>query len=94
VGTALLLGPREIRFFHWAGEVQAACDRGEVVVGQSLLFNGASLLSLGQEKDPPYRWDREVIEELDQYRRDFGLHIGLYVQEGDCDQHRYCSAHR
>ncbi len=85
VGTALLLGPREIRFFHWAGEVQAACDRGEVAVGQSLLFNGASLLSLGQEKDAPYLWDREVIEELDSYRRNFGLHIGLYVQEGDCD---------
>ncbi|HNC97741.1 MAG TPA: hypothetical protein PKW90_16535, partial [Myxococcota bacterium] len=85
VGAQLLLGPREIRFFHWAGELQAACDRGEVAEGQSLLFNGASLLSLGEEKEQPYRWEREVIEELDRYRRAFDLHVGLYVQEGDCD---------
>lgn len=85
VGSELLLGPREIRFFHWAGEVQAACDRGAVAEGQSLLFNGASLLTHGEEKEHPYHWDRAVIEELDRYRREVDLHIGLYVQEGDCD---------
>ncbi len=90
VGGAVLPGPREIRFFHWAGDLQGACDRGEVARGQALLFNGASLLDPVKDAEagegtPPYAWRREVIEELEAYRCEHELSIGLYVQEGDCD---------
>ena len=89
VGGAVLPGPREIRFFHWAGDLQEACDRGTVARGQALLFNGASLLERVPDAaaagTPPYAWRREVIEELEDYRQEHDLSVGVYVQEGDCD---------
>lgn len=78
-------GPREIRFFHFAADLQAACDAGTVPAGQGVLFNGASLLAPTGDAEDPYRPLREVIAELEVYRLRHALDLGLYVQENDCD---------
>lgn len=87
VGGRTLPGPREIQFFHFAGDMQRACDDGEIEKGQSILFNGASLIeSVGDEgKKGAYATKRAIVEDLGRYRERFDLHLGLYVQEGDCD---------
>jgi hypothetical protein len=86
VRGAALPGPREVLFFHFAGDLQRACDAGTVPAGISVLFNGASLLEEDPERiDGPYRIREAVVEELSVYKDRHGLHIGLYVQEGDCD---------
>lgn len=81
----VLPGPREILFFHFAGDVQITCDQGEMSQGQSLLFNGASLLELQTSGTQPYSVKRTVVQELGQYQQQWDLHMGLYVQENDCD---------
>lgn len=80
-------GPREIQFFHFAGDLQDACDKGLVERGQSVMFNGASLLdSITTEGGRPvYSTKMGVTAELDAYRKRLDLHVGFYVQEGDCD---------
>ncbi len=84
-----LPGPREILFFHYAGDLQLACDAGEVPAGQAVLFNGASLLQAeeGEENGPSaYRVKEDVVADLAEYRARHDLQVGLYVQEGDCDE--------
>lgn len=85
-GTTLP-GPRELQFFHFAGDVQSACDAGELARGQSVLFNGASLLDVVETDggNPVYSIKLGVVSELEEYRQRHGLTIGFYVQEGDCD---------
>ncbi len=80
-------GPREIQFFHFAGDLQDACDRGKVEEGQSVMFNGASLLDAVKTDGgrPVYSTKMAVAAELEVYRKRLDLHIGFYVQEGDCD---------
>lgn len=81
-----LPGPREVLFFHFAGDLQRACDAGEVPPGISVLFNGASLLEEDPEQvEGPYRIMEAVVDGLSAYKARYGLHLGLYVQEGDCD---------
>lgn len=92
-GTAQVLdgalhpGPREVRFFHFAGDLQAACDAGTVARGESVLFNGASLLDVVETGTgaPVYSTKLRVVAELDDYRTKHDLKVGFYVQEGDCD---------
>jgi len=84
-----LPGPREILFFHYAGDLQHACDEGTLPPGQSVLFNGASLLYAeeGVEDGPSaYRIKEDAVADLGRYRARHDLHVGLYVQEGDCDE--------
>lgn len=80
-------GPREIQFFHFAGDLQDACDRGLVDSGQSVMFNGASLLETAKAEGgrPVYSTKMTVRAELEKYRERLDLHVGFYVQEGDCD---------
>jgi hypothetical protein len=80
-------GPREVLFFHFAGDLQRACDAGEVPAGVSVLFNGASLLSVDDwfSSAPTYGVKEAVISDLERYRQRHRIEIGLYVQEGDCD---------
>ncbi len=80
-------GPREIQFFHFAGDLQDACDRGEVDPGQSVMFNGASLLDTVKTDGGRlvYSTKMGVTAELESYRKRLDLHVGFYVQEGDCD---------
>lgn len=85
VGAELLPGPRQIRFFHYAGDLQLACDLGQVAPGQGVLFNGATLLRHLPDGVPHYEPIDAVVEALGEYRERFGLDIGVYVQEGDCD---------
>ena len=76
-----------MQFFHFAGDLQAACDEGRVAQGQSVLFNGASLLDSVETEGgrPVYSTRLHVVSEIEEYRQRFDLHIGYYVQEGDCD---------
>ena len=80
-------GPREVQFFHYAGDLQLACDEGRIVYGQSVMFNGASLLDVVAAPDGHaiYSADYEVLDDLERYRLRHGLTIGFYVQEPDCD---------
>jgi hypothetical protein len=81
-----LPGPRELLFLHFAGDLQHACDEGLVPHGQSVLFNGASLLDAVEEGPRvTYRVHEDVVAELAEYQRRYALAIGLYVQEPDCD---------
>lgn len=79
--------PREIQFFHYAGDLQAACDEGRIANGQSVMFNGASLLDAVETEGglPVYSTKLRVVGELDDYRQRYALQVGFYVQEGDCD---------
>ena len=87
VAGELLDGPREIQFFHYAGDLQIACDREQIVYGQSVMFNGASLLDVASATDgqATYSANYEVLDDLERYRSRHGLTIGFYVQEPDCD---------
>jgi len=86
IDGVLLAPPREIQFFHFAGDLQHACDAGLVASGQSVLFNGASMLDAAETPGRPvYSTRLRVVSELEEYRRRFDLRIGFYVQEGDCD---------
>ncbi|PKL78974.1 MAG: hypothetical protein CVV27_02575 [Candidatus Melainabacteria bacterium HGW-Melainabacteria-1] len=79
-------GPREVLFFHFAASLQQACDKGQVPIGQSVLFNGGSLLELAAAGAPlPYQIRDAVIDDLLAYKQRWNLHLGLYVQENDCD---------
>jgi hypothetical protein len=82
VGDERLPGPTEILFFHTAGDLQDACDDGRVTRGQHALFNGASLLERGPDG---YVVDDDVVADIEAYRIRHDLHLGYYVQEGDCD---------
>ncbi len=83
----LLPGPREVLFLHFAGDLQHGCLEGTIPSGQSVMFNGASLLDASDPELGPvqYALKDDVIADLAKYRDRFELAIGLYVQEGDCD---------
>ncbi|MEQ1503938.1 MAG: hypothetical protein ABMB14_16975 [Myxococcota bacterium] len=81
-----LPGPREILFLHFAGDLQRACDRGSVRPGTSAMFNGASLLTVRRQGTRlVYAVDEPVVDEVAAYQARYDLHLGLYVQENDCD---------
>ncbi len=81
-----LPGPREVVFFHYAGDFQQACDADRVPHGVCALFNGASLLDVevihGQRE---YTVKESVVDELVAYRTSRNLQLGVYVQEDDTD---------
>ena len=83
VGDDRLPGPREILFFHTAGDLQAACNAGTVPAGQHALFNGAALLEM--DHDGGYRANDAMLDELERFRQRHDLHLGFYVQESNCD---------
>ena len=86
VRSQQLPGPREVLFFHFAGDLQHACDEGELPPGVSVLFNGASLLEADEDGEcVSYQIKEDVVEEISLYKERHSIHIGLYVQEGDCD---------
>ena len=81
-----LPGPREILFMHFAGDVQYAAERKKLAPGTSAMFNGASLLVARRDgKGYKYAVDEAIILGLELYRERLDLHLGLYVQENDCD---------
>jgi len=85
IGGVAHPGPREILFMHFAGDLQEACDAGLVPQGQTVMFNGASLLDADESEPSAYRVKEDVIAELIEYQTRFDLAIGVYVQEPDCD---------
>jgi hypothetical protein len=75
-------GPQELRFFHWAGDLQLACLAGDVPDGTHALFNGATLL---RRSGDAYHPREDVVDELAELCAARSLHVGIYVQEYDCD---------
>jgi hypothetical protein len=83
-------GPREVRFFHLAGDLQQACLDGKIAEGDTVMFNAGSLINYqryarGPEKKASYHINAVVINQLRQYKRYYGFHLGVYVQEYDID---------
>ena len=87
VGDHTLPGPREVWFFHYAGDLQAVCEAGLVERGQSVMFNGASVIAhtTSVEGLHAYTACEDILVELEIWREYLCLEVGLYVQEGDCD---------
>lgn len=87
MGDTVVPGPREVLFFHFAGDLQAACEAGKIPSGQSLMFNGASLLIFKNVGPGQYSYapNHQLLDELEVVRKQHDLHIGFYVQEGDCE---------
>lgn len=87
VGERVLPGPREVLFFHVVGDLQAACGEGTIPSGQSVMFNGASLLTFENPSPGKFTYvaRRELLTELEALRAKHDLHIGFYVQEGNCE---------
>lgn len=91
-GRAALPGPRAILFAHFADDVVHGAERGAIPPGTTAMFNGASLLSA--RSTPPigrgpvryqYEVDEAALSAVAACRARFDLHLGLYVQESDCD---------
>lgn len=90
VGGKTYEGPKEIKFFHFAGEVQAACAGQKIKPGDHVMFNAASLIAYeamagGAAKKQSYAIKRGVVAQLKHWKAKYGFHLGLYVQEGDID---------
>ena len=86
--------PKGIKFFHGMGNLQTACDDGEVFEGESVMFNAGSILdTVDWDADDPDADDARIeaiIENLAAFKSTYGFHLGLYVQEGATD-HRAAS---
>jgi hypothetical protein len=82
-----LPGPREVLFFHLAGDLQLACEAGSLSPGQCVMFNGGSLLDVVTPEPGRHTYSSRlrVLDELERWRARLDLQIGIYVQEGDCD---------
>ncbi len=83
-------GPREVKFFHLAGDLQRACLAGRVAEGDTVMFNAGSLIDYdryarGRQKKASYQIKQEVVRQLRIYQEHYGFHLGLYVQESDID---------
>lgn len=90
VGGKTYEGPKEIKFFHFAGELQQACASKGIKSGNHVMFNAASLisydrLSFGPGKQASYAIKADVVKQLAEWKQKFGFHLGLYVQESDID---------
>ncbi len=83
--------PRALKFFHFAGDLQQACRKGLLSEGDTVLFNGGSLISINsmfgssQIKMSSYSIMEDVVGALDRYKKRHKLSIGIYVQEPDID---------
>lgn len=86
LGTTLP-GPREVQFFHMVGDLQKAHALGRLRAGQSVMFNGGSLLDHSTPSPATHMYSARlrVLRQLDQLREDLELEVGFYVQEGDCE---------
>ncbi len=90
VGGKRRAGPREIKFFHFAGDLQNACLNGQIAVGDTAMFNAGSLIGYdrlagGKSKKASYEVKQKVIEQLREYKEEYGFQLGVYVQENDID---------
>ncbi len=79
-----------IKFFHGIGNLQTACTDGEVLEGDTVMFNAGSILdSVDWDADDPDTDDEEIeeiIRNLAEFKNAYRFHLGLYIQEGATDQ--------
>ncbi len=92
VGGKSYEGPKEIKFFHFAGELQQACAAKVIKPGNHVMFNASCLVSydklaFGAAKQASYAIKSDVVKQLSEWKKKFGFHLGLYVQESDIDPH-------
>jgi hypothetical protein len=90
VDGRIYTGPRQVKFYHLAGDLQNDCLSGEVFDGDTVMFNAASLVSYdrfarGPQKKASYQINEEVVRQLRIYKQHYGFHLGVYVQEHDID---------
>jgi hypothetical protein len=83
-------GPREVKFYHYAGDLQNDCLHNRVRTNDTVMFNAGSLISYdrfarGPQKKASYAIESEVVRQLDVYKQHYGFHLGVYVQENDID---------
>lgn len=83
-------GPTEVKFFHLAGDLQKACLEDKISNGDTVMFNGGSLISYdrwarGPQKKASYEINQIIVDQLRVYKERYGFHLGLYVQENDID---------
>lgn len=83
-------GPKEIKFFHLAGDLQKACLKNEISDGDTVMFNAGSLISYssfatGPQTKASYKIKSQVVDQLRIYKKHYGFHLGVYVQENDID---------
>jgi Domain of unknown function (DUF4157) len=83
-------GPREVKFFHFAGDLQNACLNNKIVKGDTVMFNAGSLISYkslagGKATKASYKIKTEVVDQLRIYKQHYGFQLGVYVQENDID---------
>jgi hypothetical protein len=86
-----LSGPKEVKFFHLAGNLQAACIDEDIKPGDTVMFNAGSLISysvpvFGKPKKQDYKIKEDVVVQLKDYKEHWGFHLGVYVQENDIDE--------
>ena len=85
-----LSGPKQIKFFHLAGNLQEACLNDSVKHGDIVMFNGGSLIKydiplFSKPKQESYAVKTDVVDQLAIYKKHYGFQLGLYVQENDID---------
>jgi hypothetical protein len=83
-------GPKEIKFFHFAGDLQQACLDNRIATGDTVMFNAGSLISFdsfatGKQTKASYKIKTDVVDQLRIYKKHYGFHLGVYVQENDID---------
>jgi len=83
-------GPKEVKFFHLAGNLQNDCLSDKIHPGDTVMFNAGSLISykiplLGKPKTSDYAIKTDVVDQLRIYKKHYGFKLGVYVQENDID---------
>lgn len=83
-------GTKEIKFFHYSGELQSACQDGEIMQGDHVMFNVGSLIDyksvrFGGSKKASYQIKEDTVQQIADYKQIFGFRLGVYVQEFDID---------
>jgi Domain of unknown function (DUF4157) len=83
-------GPKEVKFFHFAGDLQNACLDNKIAKDDTVMFNAGSLISYdsfagGKKTKASYKIKTDVVNQLRIYKHHYGFHLGVYVQENDID---------
>jgi hypothetical protein len=84
-------GPKEVKFFHLAGNLQEACLSHQIKPGDTVMFNAGSLISydipwFSKPDKADYKIKDDVVDQLREYQQRYKFHLGVYVQENDIDE--------
>ena len=92
VDRRVYAGPKEVKFFHFAGDLQNDCLANKITEGDTVMFNAGSLITyspypwvVGKALKKSYKIKSDVVNQLRVYKHHYGFHLGVYVQENDID---------